>query len=100
MLCALSAVIRSTPEAVSEAEDRGLHGCNGSTVRSEQAGACGQRTREFIESGSFTLITIHRSAIYRQRDQHEQEYQRFAEELKRVSRRLRSLMRDTRSTSM
>jgi uracil-DNA glycosylase family protein len=49
---------------------------------------------KFIESsaGLLTFITIHPSAIYRQRekDQQEKEYRRFAEELKLVSRRLRS----------
>jgi uracil-DNA glycosylase family protein len=50
---------------------------------------------KFIESsaGLLTFITIHPSAIYRHRekDQQEKEYRRFAEELKLVSRKLRSL---------
>jgi uracil-DNA glycosylase len=49
---------------------------------------------KFIDSSSglLTFITIHPSAIYRQRekDQQEKEYRRFAEELKLVSRKLRS----------
>ena len=53
---------------------------------------------QFIESsaGLLTFITIHPSAIYRQRekDQQEKEYRRFAEELKLVSRKLRSLTRN------
>jgi uracil-DNA glycosylase family protein len=59
---------------------------------------------KFIESsaGLLTFITIHPSAIYRQRekDQQAKEYRRFAEELKLVSRKLRSLTRNVRTTSM
>jgi uracil-DNA glycosylase family protein len=53
-------------------------------------------------SGLLTFITIHPSAIYRQREkeQQEKEYRRFAEEMKLVSRKLRSLTRHTRTTSM
>jgi uracil-DNA glycosylase family protein len=44
-------------------------------------------------SGPAIFITIHPSAIYRQRDRSEQEkeYRRFAEEMKLVGRKLRSL---------
>ena len=59
---------------------------------------------QFIEldSGPVTFITIHPSAIYRRREKDEQakEYRRFAEELKLVSRKLRSLTRNVRTTSM
>ena len=45
------------------------------------------------DSGPAIFITIHPSAIYRQRDRSEQEkeYRRFAEEMKLVRRKLRSL---------
>ena len=45
------------------------------------------------ENKPLVFITIHPSAIYRQRDRSEQEneYRRFAEEMKLVSRKLRSL---------
>ena len=45
------------------------------------------------ENMPLVFITIHPSAIYRQRDRSEQEneYRRFAEEMKLVSRKLRSL---------
>jgi uracil-DNA glycosylase family protein len=45
------------------------------------------------DSGPAIFITIHPSAIYRQRDRSEQEkeYRRFAEEMKLVGRKLRSL---------
>jgi uracil-DNA glycosylase family protein len=45
------------------------------------------------DSGPAIFITIHPSAIYRQRDRNEQEneYRRFAEEMKLVGRKLRSL---------
>jgi DNA polymerase len=54
------------------------------------------------DSGPAIFITIHPSAIYRQRDRSEQEkeYRRFAEEMKLVGRKLRSLTRDTRITSL
>jgi uracil-DNA glycosylase family protein len=59
---------------------------------------------QFIESdsGPVTFITIHPSAIYRRRenDEQEKEYRRFAEELKLVSRKLRSLTRNARTTFM
>jgi uracil-DNA glycosylase family protein len=45
------------------------------------------------DSGPVIFISIHPSAIYRQRDRNEQEkeYRRFAEEMKLVGRKLRSL---------
>jgi DNA polymerase len=46
-----------------------------------------------FEKKPLVFVTIHPSAIYRQRDRSEQEneYRRFAEEMKLVSRKLRSL---------
>jgi uracil-DNA glycosylase family protein len=54
------------------------------------------------DSDPAIFITIHPSAIYRQRDRSEQEkeYRRFAEEMKLVGRKLRSLTRDTRIMSL
>lgn len=54
------------------------------------------------DSGPAIFITIHPSAIYRQRDRSEQEkeYRRFAEEMKLVGRKLRSLTRDARIMSL
>ena len=54
------------------------------------------------DSGPAIFITIHPSAIYRQRDRSEQEieYRRFAEEMKLVGRKLRSLTRDACATSL
>ena len=53
-------------------------------------------------SGPTIFITIHPSAIYRQRDRSEQENEcrRFAEEMKLVGRKLRRLTRDVRATSL
>ena len=59
---------------------------------------------KFIESdsGPVTFITIHPSAIYRRREKAEQakEYRRFVSEMKQVQRKLRTLARDARTTSM
>lgn len=81
--------------------------CMGTTAAQAVLGKTVLITRErgkFIESdsGLVTFITIHPSAIYRQRDRSEQEkeYDRFAEEMKLVSRKLRSLTRDTRPMSL
>jgi uracil-DNA glycosylase len=81
--------------------------CMGATAAQSVLGKPVPVTKErgkFIESsaGLLTFITIHPSAIYRQRENEEQEkeYRRFAKELKLVSRKLRSLTRDTRTTSM
>jgi uracil-DNA glycosylase len=81
--------------------------CMGATAAQAVLGKSVPITKErgkFMESSSglLTFITIHPSAIYRQRekDQQEKEYRRFAEEMKRVSRKLRSLTRDARNTSM
>ena len=81
--------------------------CMGTTAAQAVLGKTVPITRErgkFIESdsGLVTFITIHPSAIYRQRDRSEQEkeYDRFAEEMKLVSRKLRSLTRDTRPMSL
>jgi len=81
--------------------------CMGATAAQSVLGKSVRVTKErgkFIEShsGPITFITIHPSAIYRQREKDEQdkEYRRFAEELKLVSRKLRSLTRDARTTSM
>ena len=72
--------------------------CMGTTAAQAVLGKAVLITRErgeFIESdsGLVTFITIHPSAIYRQRDRSEQEreYNRFAEEMKLVARKLRSL---------
>jgi uracil-DNA glycosylase len=71
--------------------------CLGATAAQAVLGKPVSITKErgkFIDSSSglLTFITIHPSAIYRQRekDQQEKEYRRFAEELKLVSRKLRS----------
>ena len=81
--------------------------CMGTTAAQAVLGKTVPITRErgkFIESdsGLVTFITIHPSAIYRQRDRSEQEkeYDRFVEEMKLVSRKLRSLTRDTRPMSL
>jgi uracil-DNA glycosylase family protein len=81
--------------------------CMGATAAQSVLGKPVPITKErgkFIESSSglLTFITIHPSAIYRRRekDQQEKEYRRFAEELKLVRRKLRSLTRDARTTSM
>jgi uracil-DNA glycosylase len=81
--------------------------CMGTTAAQAVLGKTVLITRErgkFIESdsGLVTFITIHPSAIYRQRDRSEQEkeYDRLAEEMKLVSRKLRSLTRDTRPMSL
>ena len=81
--------------------------CMGTTAAQAVLGKTVPITRErgkFIESdsGLVTFITIHPSAIYCQRDRSEQEkeYDRFAEEMKLVSRKLRSLTRDTRPMSL
>jgi uracil-DNA glycosylase family protein len=81
--------------------------CMGATAAQSVLGKPVPITKErgkFIESesGPITFITIHPSAIYRRRekDEQEKEYRRFAEEMKLVSRKLRSLRRDAPNTSM
>jgi uracil-DNA glycosylase family protein len=81
--------------------------CLGATAAQAVLGKPVSITKErgkFIDSSSglLTFITIHPSAIYRQREkaEQEQEYRRFAEEMKLVSRKLRSLTRNTRNTSV
>jgi uracil-DNA glycosylase len=81
--------------------------CMGSTAARSMLGKPVLITKErgkFIESGAglLTFITVHPSAIYRQRekDQQEKEYRRFAEELKLVSRKLRTLTGGARTPSM
>jgi len=81
--------------------------CMGATAAQSVLGKPVFITKErgkFIDSslGLLTFITIHPSAIYRQRekDQQEKEYRHFAEELKLVSRKLRSLTRNARTTFM
>jgi uracil-DNA glycosylase family protein len=81
--------------------------CLGATAAQSLLGKPVLITKErgkFIESdsGPVTFITIHPSAIYRRRekDEQEKEYRRFAEEMKLVSRKLRSLTRDPPNTSM
>jgi uracil-DNA glycosylase len=81
--------------------------CMGATAAQSVLGKPVLVTKErgnFIElsAGLLTFITIHPAAIYgqREKDQQEKKYRRFAEELKLVSRKLRSLIRDTRTTSM
>jgi uracil-DNA glycosylase family protein len=80
--------------------------CLGATAAQAVLGKSVSITKErgkFMDSSSglLTFITIHPSAVYRQREKHQQEkeYRRFAEELKLVSRKLRSLARDARTTS-
>src|SRR5919109_2302539 len=75
--------------------------CMGSTAAQSVLGKPVLITQErgkFIESsaGLLAFITIHPSAIYRHRekDQQEQEYRRFAEELKVVGRKLLTLTHD------
>ena len=72
--------------------------CLGATAAQAVLGRAVLITQErgnFIEadSGLVTFVTIHPSAIYRQRDRsrQEEEYDRFAEEMKLVARKLRSL---------
>jgi uracil-DNA glycosylase family protein len=72
--------------------------CMGATAAQSVLGKNVLITRDrgkFIEaeSGLATLITIHPSAIYRHRDkgEQEQEYRRFAAEIKLVKRKLQSL---------
>ncbi len=72
--------------------------CMGATAAQSVLGKNVLITRDrgkFIEaeSGLATLITIHPSAIYRHRDKEEQEeeYRRFAAEIKLVQRKLQSL---------
>jgi uracil-DNA glycosylase family protein len=81
--------------------------CMGATAAQSVLGKPVLITKErgkFIDSGLglLTFITIHPSAIYRlrEKDEQEKEHRRFAEELKLVSRKLRSLTRDARTTSM
>jgi uracil-DNA glycosylase len=81
--------------------------CLGATAAQAVLGKPVSITKErgkFIDSSSglLTFITIHPSAIYRQREkaEQEQEYRRFAEEMKLVSRKLRSLTRNARNTSV
>jgi uracil-DNA glycosylase len=81
--------------------------CMGTTAAQSVVGKPVLITKErgkFIDSslGLLTFITIHPSAIYRQRekDQQEKEYRRFAEELKLICRKLRILTRNARTTSM
>jgi uracil-DNA glycosylase len=78
--------------------------CLGATAAQAVLGKPVSITKErgkFIDSSSglLTFITIHPSAIYRQREKDQQEYRRFAEELKLVSRKLRSLTRGAATTS-
>ena len=72
--------------------------CMGSTAAQSVVGkpvAVMKERGKFIDSllGRLTFITIHPSAILRQRDNHEreQEYRRFASEMKLVKRKLQSL---------
>jgi uracil-DNA glycosylase len=80
--------------------------CMGATAAHSVLGKPVLVTKErgkFIESdsGPVTFITIHPSAIYRQREKAEQEkeYRRFVSEMKQVQRKLRTLTRDARTTS-
>jgi len=72
--------------------------CMGATAAQSVLGKSVRVTKErgkFIESdsGPITFITIHPSAIYRQRekDEQEKEYRRFASEIRQVQRKLNSL---------
>lgn len=72
--------------------------CMGSTAAQSVLGRAVLITKErgkFIESklAPVTFITIHPSAIYRQRDENERdrEYRRFASEIKLVRRKLESM---------
>ena len=72
--------------------------CMGATAAQSVVGkpvAIMKERGKFIDSvlGSLTFVTIHPSAILRQRDndEREQEYRRFASEMKLVKRKLQSL---------
>jgi uracil-DNA glycosylase len=72
--------------------------CLGATAAQAVLGKPVSITKErgkFIDSSSglLTFITVHPSAIYRQRekDQQEKEYRRFASEIKQVQRKLQSM---------
>ena len=72
--------------------------CMGSTAAQSVLGRAVLITKErgkFIESklGPVTFITIHPSALYRQRDENERdrEYRRFASEIKLVRRKLETM---------
>jgi DNA polymerase len=72
--------------------------CMGATAAQSVVGkpvAIMKERGKFIDSvlGKLTLVTIHPSAILRQRDddEREQEYRRFASEMKLVKRKLQSL---------
>jgi len=72
--------------------------CMGATAAQSVLGKSVRVTKErgkFIESdsGPVAFITIHPSAIYRQRekDEQEKEYRRFVSEMKQVQRKLNSL---------
>jgi uracil-DNA glycosylase len=72
--------------------------CLGATAAQAVLGKPVSITKErgkFIDSASglLTFITVHPSAIYRQRekDQQEKEYRRFASEIKQVQRKLQSM---------
>ena len=78
--------------------------CMGATAAQSVLGKLVRVTKErgkFIEShsGPITFITIHPSAIYRQREKDEQakEYRRFVSEMKQVQRTLNSLKTADRS---
>ena len=72
--------------------------CMGATAAQSVLGKSVRVTKErgkFIESdsGPITFITIHPSAIYRQRekDEQEKEYRRFVSGMKQLQRKLNSL---------
>ncbi len=72
--------------------------CMGATAAQSVLGKSVRVTKErgkFIELhfGPIAFITIHPSAIYRQRERHEQEkeYRRFVSEIKQVRRKLNSI---------
>ena len=72
--------------------------CMGATAAHSVVGkpvAIMKERGKFIDSvlGKLTFVTIHPSAILRQRDndEREQEYRRFASEMKQVKRKLKSL---------
>src|SRR5262245_7328797 len=72
--------------------------CMGATAAQSVLGKSVRVTKErgkFIElhSGPIAFITIHPSAIYRQRekDEQEKEYRRFVSEMKQVRRKLNSI---------
>ena len=75
--------------------------CMGATAAQSVLGTPVLITKErgkFIESdsGPVTFITIHPSAIYRRRenDEQEKEYRRFVSEMKQVQRKLQSMESD------